>query len=65
MANTKKKYYNRVQIMQRIPAMLLNRVDDLAKSQGISRNALINKALHEFIRAERIRILSDSALFKE
>ena len=60
-----KKYSNRIAIMQRIPANLLARVDAIARARGVSRNVVLNEATSEFVRLERIRLLSDDALFKD
>ena len=60
-----KKYPNRITIMQRIPAKLLARVDAIARARGVSRNVVLNEATSEFVRLERIRLLSDDALFKD
>ena len=60
-----KKYPNRIAIMQRIPAKLLARVDAIARARGVSRNVVLNEATSEFVRLERIRLLSDDALFKD
>ena len=60
-----KVYHDRTKISLRLPVELLERVDETAQGLGQSRNATCVQALTQFIRAERIRQLTDSALFQE